>query len=218
MVLNDLWGEWSSRQAGGPIGGPFSVSRVRPSGQPQKLVGWYFYGKPSNGDLFGLRNLRWHPSVVNLLLKMVPPTRLKSLKYAPKRPKTIPKPLWTLSTGLNPPSMTNDVLMERFGPRETQHRAYHRPFRTVFSRFAHLKPYFVIMFAKTVIWPYLGLRGSNLSSEGTFPRYKPPLLVVSFPQNGPNAPLDPSFGSRLSIWPHCGRPNMGRTMGHFRPF
>ena len=136
--------------------------------------------------------------------------------------------------------------------------------------------------AKTVVWPYLGLHGSNRNSVGTYPRYKPPLLwlphlrsaqthswtpilrpgchgslivgylgslrakmlsgrilrymaqisiprplspcttpppfVDSTPQHGPNAPLDLSVGSRLSIWPHCGRPNMGRTLGHFLPF
>ena len=30
---------------------------------------------------------------------------------------------------------------------------------------------------KTVIWPYLGLRGSNCDSEGTFSRYDPPQLL-----------------------------------------
>ena len=53
----------------------------------------------------------------------------KQAKISPKRPKTILKPpvRWSLPTGLNSPSMTNDVPMERFGPWETQHRAYHGP-------------------------------------------------------------------------------------------
>ena len=62
----------------------------------------------------------------------------------------------------------------------------------IWGRFAHSKPHFGLMCAKTVIWPYLGLRGSNCNSEGTFPRY-------NMPQNGPNTPLDPSFGACLSI-------------------
>ena len=39
-----------------------------------------------------------------------------------------------------------------------------------------LKPYFGLMWAKTVIWPHLGPRGSNLNHEDTFPRYKPHFL------------------------------------------
>ena len=51
--------------------------------------------------------------------------------------------------------------------------------RTVLSRFAHSETHFGLMWVKTMIWPYLGLRGSNCNSEGTSPRYKPRLLVFS---------------------------------------
>ena len=71
----------------------------------------------------------------------------------------------------------------------------------VLSNFAHPKTHFGLMWAKTMIWPYLGLRGSSRNSEGTCPKYNPPPppppththLVVSTPQNGLNAPLDPRF-------------------------
>ena len=118
----------------------------------------------------------------------------RQAKIGPKRPKTVPKPMWTLPIGLNPPSMTNDMPMERFGPWETQQRADHGPFGAVLCHFTHPKPYFGLIWAKTMTWPYLGLRGSNLRSAGTVPRYNPPLFVVSTAQNGPNAPLDRSLG------------------------
>ena len=46
---------------------------------------------------------------------------------------------------------------------------------------------------KTENWPYLGLDGANCNSEGAFSPCQPPLLVVSTPQIGPNAPLDAVF-------------------------
>ena len=151
----------------------------------------YAHLRPSIRDLFGLRNRRWHPSVVTLLLNMTPkwPRRLRlklgqnKPKQTQKRPKTVPKSLPTVS---DPPSMTNDVPMERFGPWETQNRAYHGPFWVGLSRFAQPKPYFGLLCAKSVTWPYLGLRGSNPNSQGTCPRYKPhflwfPPLVLSCP-------------------------------------
>ena len=62
-----------------------------------------------------------------------------------------------------------------------------------------------------LIWPYLGLCGSNINFKESCPKYNPPICVAFTPQNGPDTPVDPSFGSRLSILPHCGRPNNGRT-------
>ena len=43
-------------------------------------------------------------------------------------------------------------------------------------------------------WPYLGLDGPNRDSEGTFRGCHALLLVVSTPQNGPNAPVGPRTG------------------------
>ena len=109
------------------MGPPISVSR--PFRQSQNLVGGYPYVKPSNGDVFGLRNPRWHPSVVILLLfddtQRSTSAMHKYFRIGPKRPTAVPKPLWIPPTGLNPPSMTNDVPMERFGPREAQHTGLH---------------------------------------------------------------------------------------------
>ena len=65
--------------------------------------------------------------------------------------------------------------MERFGPCWTR----------VLSRFTHPKPYFGLMWAKTVLWPYLGLRGSNLNSEGTFPSCNPQLFCGVHPSEWP---------------------------------
>ena len=139
------------------------------------------------------------PSVVTLLLRMAPfPPGAESGGNRPnvarndrKRSQT---PLRSLPTGSNPPPVTNDVSVERFGPWETQHGAYRGPFGSVLSRFAHPKPHFGLMWAETVIWAYLGLRGSNRISEGTFSRYNPPFFAVPTPQNGSNAPLDLSRG------------------------
>ena len=64
------------------------------------------------------------------------------------------------------------------------------------GRFAHPKPFCGLTWAKTVIWPYLGLCGSIL--RALCPGTSPLLFVVSTTQNGPNTPLDPSVGSRLS--------------------
>ena len=88
----------ASPQAGGPLGGPISVSQVRPSGQPQNLVGGYPNIRPSIGDMFGLRDLRWNPSVVTSLLKMAPvapgiKNMPKQAKIGPKRPNIVPKAL-----------------------------------------------------------------------------------------------------------------------------
>ena len=77
--------------------------------------------------------------------------------------------------------------------------------------FAHPKHHFGRMWVKPVVWPYLGLRGPHCISEGPCPRHNPPpppppqhtLFVVSTPQNGPNAPLEPGFGAHLPIWPNC---------------
>ena len=43
-----------------------------------------------------------------------------------------------------------------------------------------------------------------LQLQGHLDRVQPPLLVVSTPQNGPNVPLDPSFGPQLHLWPWFG--------------
>ena len=45
--------------------------------------------------------------------------------------------------------------------------------------------------------PYLGLRGSNQNSEGTKATRKPPLFVVSKPQNRPTRRLDIRTSGRL---------------------
>ena len=47
---------------------------------------------------------------------------------------------------------------------------------------------------KTEKCPYLGLDGRNRDSGGTFPGCNPPVLVVSTPQNGPNARVGPCTG------------------------
>ena len=44
---------------------------------------------------------------------------------------------------------------------------------------------------------YLGLRGSNLNSEGTYSTRNPPLFVVSKPQNRPTRHPDPHTSGHL---------------------
>ena len=133
----------------------------------------------------------------------------------PKRSQT---PL--RSTRSNPPSMTNDAPMERCGPWETQHGAYHGSFGAVLSRFAHPEPHFGLMRAETVIWPCRGLLAQISIPRALVPGTTPPphtLFVVSTPQNGPNTHLDPSCGSHLSIWPHGPFPAISGHF-HFEPF
>ena len=45
----------------------------------------------------------------------------------------------------------------------------------------------------------LGLDGRNRESVDTFPMCKPPLWVVSTPQNGPNAPLQAVLAHRVPV-------------------
>ena len=95
------------------------------------------------------------------------PTRPLRPKVGQNRPKNGSKrgqnPLWTLPIGLNPPSATNDVPWEHFGPWETQHVAYQGPFGAVLSRSAHPKPHLGLMWAKTLTWPHLGLFRGHFS-------------------------------------------------------
>ena len=71
---------------------------------------------------------------------------------------------------------------------ETQHGAYPGPFPAISSpiadpqpHFAHSKPHMGSLCARTVNWPYSGLRGSKRNHEGTVPRYTPSRFAVSTP-------------------------------------
>ena len=70
--------------------------------------------------------------------------RASLLYFGPKRPKTIPKPLWTRAIGSNLPSMTIDMPMERLGPWQTQTQGI--PW-AICGRFTHPKPHFGLMWA-----------------------------------------------------------------------
>ena len=60
--------------------------------------------------------------------------------------------------------------MERFGPYEVRYGAFRGPRRAILSHFAIPKPHSgLIMGTSAIIWPYLGLRGSNRNYQGTFP-------------------------------------------------
>ena len=86
------------------------------------------------------------------------------------------KPLWSLPTGLNILSMTHGVPMERFGPWETQHGAYHgqfAPFEAVFPNPNHISG---SLWAKTMIWLYLGPCGSKSQFRRQFYQVQPPTL------------------------------------------
>ena len=96
-------------------------------------------------------------------------------------------PLGSRHPGLNPPSVTHGVPMERYEPRGTQGGAYHGPFG---AGLPTPNPILGSLWAKTVIWPYLGLHGLNRNSKGTSPRSSLPLFVAYTPQNRPDAPLD----------------------------
>ena len=67
---------------------------------------------------------------------------------------------------------------------------------------------------KTKNEPYLGLCGSKPNSEGTYPTRKPPLFVVSKPQNRPTSHLDPRTSGHL-VQPEgsTARARLGPTVG-----
>ena len=92
-----------------------------------------------------------------------------------KRPQSGPKcsnpP--AVPTGLNPPSVTNDVPIEHLGPWGTQHGAYRGPCEADLNRFATPTPILGALWVDTVIWLYLGPRSSHRNSHGTFPKYHP---------------------------------------------
>ena len=114
-------------------GGYLASSSRRPIGiwsgtvpTARKLGGWESLRKTIKTTQFGTRMPNGQWSAVTLLLSMAPiapgaesgpETALKQLKNDSKQYQT---PLGSLSTGLNPPSVTNNVSMERIGPWETQ--------------------------------------------------------------------------------------------------
>ena len=103
---------------------------------------------------------------------------------------------------------------------------------------------FVFYKPKTKQGPYLGLNGSKPNSEGTYSTRKPPLFVVSKPQNRPTRRLDPrtsghlvqpegsparvqwgptvgppgSPGRKKSLLPNCSHTTWDAQAGVFSPF
>ena len=76
---------------------------------------------------------------------------------------------------------TNDVQLERFGPGEAQYEAFCGPQLGCFEPFCHPRvPVGAHHGPKTMIWRYLGLRGSNRNSTGIL-GCNPPLLMVCTP-------------------------------------
>ena len=97
-------------------------------------------------------------------------------KMAYNDPKWCQTPLWSLHTRLNPPPMTNYVPIQRSEPWETQHGVCRGPFWTVLPTPKPISGSF-----RFVIWPHLGLCGSNRNSEATFPMYKQHPILSRFP-------------------------------------
>ena len=73
---------------------------------------------------------------------------------------------------------------------------------------------FVSNSLKTENGSYLGLRGSNPNSEGTYFTRSPPLFVVSNPQNHPTRRLDPrTCGHLVQPEGSAARARWGPTVG-----
>ena len=93
--------------------------------------------------------------------------------------------------------LTSRVQRERFGPRETQSRAFCGPCGAVGGRFANARPYSDFVWSETRIWLYLGLCGP-IQFQGHCPKCKYPFLMVSNPTLrrgfGPRLPLSPGSG------------------------
>ena len=155
------------------------------------MTGRYPYERQSNQDLVGPDLLvsscqcqfycskwpRWPPG----------------LKVHPKLPKPVPNPLWSLPPRLNPLSMTKHLPIEHFWTMGDPTWGVPWAIFSHFASFCPPQPHFGLMWPKTMVWLYLGLRGIMCNSESTSPRCKPPLFVVPTPVNGLNAPHGPQF-------------------------